>query len=224
MAFPNIVQAVQNPSSLLAGIFPEPVYIGDLEVDVLSIEDAEKSWSVTEYAIQQNQPIAGARVRNPDAIQLTGWLTDTPPSIAGAISSASNALTSGGTFFQTWQDKKEALEEIADKEQVVKIVTRLDSYPDMMITSIRVSQTKDTARGYPFILTARKARIVSTQFAFVDPSLIPSELADLQTAENVAAQGANTPSANKGPKGTTPAAAEDIDPFRKLARGLGFDV
>lgn len=221
MGIPQIANAIQNPGELKKLLVPDAVFIGGIEVDVLSIEEKSQEWEVTQRPVEAGLDISDVRYKLPTRLRIEGWLTDTslsPESIGTSL------LGGGGFSFETWQDKKKALEELADSNEVIEISTRLDVYASVVITFLQVSHDKDTANGYPFVMEARPIRIVSSDIVDVDPSQVPKALQDKETKAQKNNRGKKGPKKNGGKKLTENAADKDVDPLRSLAQGLGFNV
>jgi hypothetical protein len=221
MGFPNVQDVIRNPSELRKFFIPDPVLIGEVEVDVLSIERKGLSWEVTERGVESGFDMATARRKRPVELRIEGWLTDTPLE-PGAI--GTSLLSGEGFSFKNWEDKKEELEAVADSDELIDIATRLDVYPDMSITNLVVEQTKDSSGGYPFVLEARNLKIFNSAITSIDPSQIPKKLRDKEQSRHKKGSGKAKKEDNKGLKATEEATSKDEDPLRLLARGLGFGV
>lgn len=221
MGFPSVTEVIRNPSELRKFFVPDPVLIGDVEVDVLSIERKELSWEVTERAVESGFDMATARKKRPVALRIEGWLTDTPldPAAIGT------SLISGQGFsFKTAEDKKDDLEAVADSDELIDILTRFDVYVNMSIISLVAEQDKDSSGGYPFTLEARNLNIYQSSITSIDPSQIPKKLKDKEQSRHKKGAGKNQKKNDKGQKVAENATKKDEDPLRTLARGLGFSV
>jgi hypothetical protein len=221
MSFPDVVNVIRNPSELRKFFVPDPVLIGDVEVDVLSVERKELTWEVTERSVESGFDMATARKKRPVSLRIEGWLTDSPlsPSAIGT-----SLIAGEGFSFKTWKDKKDELETAADDDELKDITTRLDVYVNMSITLLAVEHTKDSSGGYPFVLEARNLNIYQSQITSIDPSQIPKNLRDKELEKHKKGSGKKKPTENKGQKVTEKATSKDEDPLRLLARGLGFGV
>jgi hypothetical protein len=222
MGFP---QNIANPNELLKSILPDAVLIGSglsaVEVDVLSIDERINKWETTKYPVEAGLDITDVRYKLPDYVRIEGLLTDTqldPRSIG-------TTLLATGTFgFATWQDKKKALEEVANSNEIIEITTRLHFYPKMQIQLLRALQDKDSGGYYSFVLEAEEIRTVSSTSVAVDPSQLPKEMQDLETTDQKGARGKASKATNSGKKATKKATEKDIDPLRKVAQYVGFNV
>lgn len=221
MGIPQIINAVKNPDELLSLFLPDPVLIGDVEVDVLNLEVKELRYEVTKRKVESGFSMATARRKIPVAIRIEGWLTDAP---LDPVSIGTSLISGQGFSFVTWKDKKDRLEEVADSDELIDISARLDVYTDVSITFLRVEQNKDTSGGYPFVLEAENLRIFSSAITDVDPSQIPKNLRDKEQEKHKKAAGKKKPPSNEGQKASEEATKKDQDPLRSLAQGLGFDV
>lgn len=217
----GFAQTLSNPNELLKSLIPDAVIIGSgelsIEVDVLRIDEKVNQWETTKDPVEKGLDITDVRYKLPDFVRLEGTLTDTqldPRSIG-------TTLLATGTFgFQTWQDKKKLLEEIANSNEIIEITTRMHFYPSMQINLLRVSQDKDTSGCYPFVLEAEEIRVVSSTSVEVDPSLLPKEIQDEETGTNTTGQKAARKKSGKattgGKKAAKVATDKDIDPARQV--------
>jgi hypothetical protein len=142
-----------------------------------------------------------------------------------------SATLLGGPGFElvTWRDKKDALEALADSNEIIDIVGRLDSYESMNLNMVDVAETPNSAGSYPFVIEAETIRQVSSEVVSVDPSQIPKSLRDQETTDQKTtdhkdARVKASKGVKKGAKQTKDAADKDVDPLRSLAQGLGLDV
>lgn len=218
MAFPDIVTAIKNPSSLLNALIPEPVYIGTLEISVLMREVYEEGWDITTHPVGKSYPIASARVKRPPLLILEGWLLDTPLSPYGVTTQ----LAYGEGFnTRTWREKRDELVSLLDSEELLRVVTRLNSYPDMHCRRHQVAHDKDSSRGYPFVLEFEKILIITSLVQSVDDSQIPRDVQEKKEDRHSDADKKKSKKKDLGKKKTETATEADIDPLRKLADGLG---
>lgn len=217
MGFPAITL---NPSELLASLLPKATFIGDVEIDVLTLEEKLLEWESTERPVDQGLDITDTRKKRPNFVRITGWLTndDLQPEAIGT------SFLAGEPFeFKTAAEKKLELESVADSNEVIQITTRNNVFETMQIRSLKETVTKDTG-GYSFVMEARQIRQVSSDTSLVDPSLVPKALQDVQTDGQKAAEAKGKPPSNGGNKPTKPAAPKDVDPLRSVVRFLGGDV
>lgn len=216
MGFPSIVL---NPSELLSSFLPSAVFVGDVEIDVLSIEEKLLEWETTSRPVDQGLDVADTRKKRPNFVRITGWLTDTaltPESLGTSF------LAGQGVEFLTADEKKSSLESVANSNEVIQITTRKNVLETMQIRSLK--ETVTVASAYSFVLEARQIRQVSSDTSLVDPSLVPKALQDVQTGGQKAAEAKGKPPSNGGSKIPKDAAPKDVDPLRTLAQSLGFNV
>jgi hypothetical protein len=205
------------------------VFIGSgevaIEVDVLRIDERVNTWETTKFPVEKGLDITDVRYKLPDLVRLEGTLTDTQ---LDPRSLAVTSLATGLTGFTIWQDKKDALEALANSNEIIEITTRMHFYPAMQIKLLRASQDKDTAGCYVFTLEAEEIRVVSSTSVSVDPSLLPKEIQDAETGTSTegqkAARGKKKPPSTSGKAATKAATPKDVDPLRSIAKLAGFDV
>jgi hypothetical protein len=221
----GIPEIVQDPTELRRLFQADPVLIGEIPVDVLTLEVKTLTWTTTRRPVEAGLDVSDNRYRNPIQLRLEGWLTDTEISLSAAIGAAADALLGGQGFqFNTWQDKKAALEDLANSNEIFNISTRLDVYTSMQIDFLQVEHTKDTSGGYPFVLEATEIRTVSSQVVSVDPSQIPKSVRDKESSAQKEARGKKKKPVQGGKQAEQLATEKDTDPLRSLAQQLGFGV
>jgi hypothetical protein len=226
----GFAQVLNDPNELKKGLLPDQVFIGSgkaaILVDVLRIDERINKWETTKYPVEKGLDITDVRYKLPEFVRLEGTLTDTqldPRSIA-----TTSLATDDPFSFQVWQDKKAALEELANSNEIIEITTRMHFYPKMQISLLRAMHDKDNAGCYPFVLEAEEIRTVSSTSVAVDPSQLPKEIQDEETGTSTSGQKAARGKAGKattsGKTAAKAATQKDVDPLRSIARLAGFDV
>lgn len=213
----GFAQTLQNPNELWKSIIPQATFIGSgnsaIEIDVLRIDERVNRWEITRYPVEKGLDISDVRYKLPDFVRIEGTLTDTqldPRSIGTTL------LATGRFGFSTWQDKKKALEELANSNGIIEITTRMHFYPKMQIRFLRAIHDKDTSGCYPFVLEAEEIRVVSSTSVEVDPALLPKEQQDQETEEQKTTRRKKKKPKNKGKKPPKETTKEDRDPARLL--------
>jgi len=148
-----------------------PVLIGDLPIDVLRSETPVYDYNLTEHPVESGFDVTDARVARPIGVTLECILTDTDLS-ASAVGFAALNNTLG---FDSWKDKRDRLKEIMESSEVVDVVTPLDKYESMTITSLRMDQTPNTAMALFFRVDLREIRFVSSLITGVDEAAVPKK-------------------------------------------------
>jgi hypothetical protein len=83
-----------------------------------------------------------------------------------------------------WWDKKAELEELADTDQVVTVVTVMDVYEEMLITAMTPKHSPGKASYYQFDIVMEKAKFATSTLAAVDPASIPRRIKAKKTTGN----------------------------------------
>jgi hypothetical protein len=146
-----------------------PVLIEDLPVDVLRSETPVYDFDLTAHPVESGFDVTDARVARPIGVTLECILTDTDLS----ASATGFAALNGTLGFDSWKDKRDRLYEIKDSSEVVDVVTPLDKYSSMVITSLRIDQTPGTAQALFFRADFREVRFVSSLITGVDEASVP---------------------------------------------------
>jgi hypothetical protein len=214
MGIAQIANVISDPSTLMDMFAPSPILIGDLEIDVLLEESPMFDYDVTDHPVEAGLDISDSRIARPIGVILDCVLTDEafdPMSVIGG------ALT-GSLSFDTWQDKKAELYKLKDTSQVLNVATPLDTYYNMMITSIMPSITKSTSGGFFFRIELKEIRIVSTAIADIDPSMLPP---DLQNQAKDTAKKAGKKKAKGAQKAGKAGTGKSSSILKKLVDGIG---
>jgi hypothetical protein len=206
MVFPSLPNLIKNPSEI--NPLPKLGLLGSLRIDVLKAEELNVEYDISDRPVESGFDVSDARVRRPIWIRVEGILTDTqltPTAIAGRF------VDNDGFELETWDEKKSALVQIADADELISITLPLGFYPNMQIRSLKVEQNTDRTGAAFFTLIARELRIVSSEITSVDPSQIPKELKDKETADQKKASKKGKKKKNKGtkPGKEVPKAKED---------------
>jgi hypothetical protein len=167
MGIPSPAGIVSNPSSLMDIFRSTPILIGDIVVDVLVSESPVYDFDITARPVEAGLDITDARIAKPVALALECIITD--DIIELSLSSALSLL--GG--IQTWKDKKNKLFELKDSNQLIDVITPLDTYDDMSIASIQIDQNKSNSTALFFRISFKNIKLVKTAFGLVDDSAIP---------------------------------------------------
>lgn len=147
------------------------VLIDDLAVDVLRSETPVYDFELTEKPVESGFDVNDARIAKPIGVTLELILTDAELS----ASAVGINLLNDTLEFSTWKEKRDRLFEIKDSNEVVDVVTPLNKYESMVITSLRIDQTKDTARALFCRIDFRELRVVSSLITGVDDAAIPKK-------------------------------------------------
>lgn len=167
MGIPSPANIVSDPSSLMDMFKSTPILIGEVVVDVLVSETPVYDFEVTARPVEAGLDVTDARIAKPVSLTLECIITD--DIIELSLASALSLL--GG--IQTWQDKKNKLFELKDSNQLIDVITPLDTYDDMVIASLQIDQTKSTSTALFFRISFKNIKLVKTAFGLVDDSAIP---------------------------------------------------
>lgn len=169
MAFPSPAGIISDPSSLKSLFKSTPILIGEVQIDVLESETPVYDFDVTARPVEAGLDVTDARIAKPTSLTLECIITDDILELSvGSVLSLLDGL-------QTWQDKKSKLFELKDNNQLIDVITPLDTYDDMVISSIQINQTKSNSTALFFRISFKHIRLVKTAFGLVDDSFI-SEL------------------------------------------------
>ncbi len=136
------------------------------EVILIQFDASISEVYTREKEITQNPVEAGADVTDhtrtlPTEIEINGWVSDDP--IIFLRSLRAEPSVKGGNPATRAADAWRELNRIMDEESLVKVVTDLDEFPDMILTSIRVPRDKDKGRVLDATIRLKKIVIATTE-------------------------------------------------------------
>jgi len=197
-----------------------PVLIGDLPIDVLLDETPVFNWDITERPVEGGSDITDHRLERPVGLILECIFTNSELGISNVVSGAANVITGGaiGTALSldTWQDKKDALYSLMRESQRLDITTPLDTYTNMMISSVRPNQNASNADAFFFRVELKEVDVISTEIIEIDESAIPKELKKKKKKKNNDSKDKTQKQQNKGTKQGT-----EADKRTPLAKFVG---
>jgi hypothetical protein len=177
MGISAIAGAIADPSQLAAMFGFVPILIGptgkELTIDVLESENPEYGFDITSEPVECGSDITDHTFEKPPSITLDCVFTDMQWSAKNIISGVLN----GNLALRTWRDKKDELYRIKDAKQLINISTPLHSYKNYLIESIAPSVTAQSGDCFRCRITARHVNLVASAIGYVDPSMLPEDLA-----------------------------------------------
>lgn len=196
--------------------------IGTFQLDALLSEGRDRQYTMTEFAVEAGANITDFISAPNTSLQLTGVVTGLGPGLyQWAISSPSSLLNmdpaeaiSGDSFSQASRLQKAAalIEKIGDTRQPITIVTGMDAYRDMCITSLHLER-KDL-----------RLEITCTLKPLLTAEMQWSQLTAASTAPKIRGKASKT----KAASGKVPAKAPDDGNKKRaisvLAAGNGKKV
>lgn len=186
-----------------------PVLIGDIPIDVLTEEIPLFDYDITKRPVESGSDVTDHRTKRPIGLILECIFTNSELGISNVVSGAASVVTGGavGTALslETWQDKKTALYALKDNSQRIDITTPLDTYPNMMIGSIRPQQNASTSNAFFFRIEFEEVEIISTEIIEIDEDSIPKELKKKKKKKNDDAGDKTDPGQDLGNKQGTEA-------------------
>lgn len=139
--------------------------IGSVTVDAFLEEKHISKNTVSDLPVEAGYNISDNIYEEPDEIQITGFISCTKPS-SGDMSLVS-ALNSKEALHKEMKDKiiqaNQELKKLKKDKKPITIVTGLDVYEDMVITSYEVPRDAEKGADLHFDMVVRKIRIVSSE-------------------------------------------------------------
>lgn len=135
--------------------------MGGLTFDAVFEETHESELAVTDNPVETGVVVSDHAYMNPLRLTLSAGVTDTPLAVGTNDVFASDAGRSNRAY--------ELLTELQKKAEPFDVQTGLKLYKNMVCTSIRTSQDKDTAGALVFTADLREVIIVYTQVVKYPP-------------------------------------------------------
>lgn len=155
--------------SLLFGKKYARTAIASVVLDAVLSEDHVYNSRVTNYPIEDGRIISDHIINEPETLQLTGVVSDTPLAFLAPFNRSINAFNT--------------LVEIHNRRERITVVTGIKVYTDMVITSLQVPRNVASGQSLTFVIDLQKVFLDTTvQVNFNTnnpfnklPSVIPRE-------------------------------------------------
>ena len=153
--------------SIVSLIFgrPDAVEIGTLEVDVTISEDHERSTQITSNPVEEGASINDHQIRNPERIQIEGFITDTPAQILGGIAGLGRT-----------QDAFDTLDELWREGELLTVATKWVTYEDMAIVNLTLPRRREQALRFSADL--QQVNIVESEITEVPREALAEDVQD----------------------------------------------
>jgi len=152
--------------------------IGGIQLDNVILEDHTGSVRLTKNPVEAGADITDHAIVEPDIISISGVVTDTPLGTAalGQIISTVTDLfgTSNNSNLTRSQQAFNAFKELKNRAEPLEIDTKLQTYSNMIITSLRTSQDKNTSRSLFIDITLEEVILTESEtIALGEDDLFP---------------------------------------------------
>lgn len=134
--------------SLLFGKKYDQSNIGGVVLDATLTEDHEYNARVTNYPVEDGRIISDHIINEPETVQITGIVTDTPLSFLSSFNRSINAFN--------------RLIQIHRNKERITVVTGIRVYTDMVMTSLQVPRNVQTGQSLNFVIELQKIYLDST--------------------------------------------------------------
>lgn len=128
--------------SLLLGKKYAQSRVGTIFLDATISEDHQYNSRVTNYPVENNLIISDHIINDPDTLQITGIVSDTPLNILSPINRSVDAFN--------------RLVRIHVNKERISVVTGIKVYVDMVITSLQVPRNMNTGQSLTFVIDLQK--------------------------------------------------------------------
>lgn len=134
--------------SLLFGKKYAQARIGTVFLDATLTEDHSYSSRVTAYPIESGRTISDHIINEPDVLQISGVVTDTPLSILSPFNRSIDAFN--------------RLVGIHERKEIITVVTGIKVYTNMVMTSLQVPRNIQTGQSLNFVIELQKILLDSS--------------------------------------------------------------
>ncbi len=163
--------------------------VGGLVFDATIKEDHEDTSTVTDNPIETGVSVSDHMYRNPIKVTLTAAVSDTP-----LVADPNDMFTTAATRSLSAYDQMVTLKNAAEPFDVM---TGLKLYHNMVCTSVKASQDKDSAGAFLFDADLREVIIVNTQTVTFPPRKAGSTKRQADAVKNNGEQQGTAPPAAK---------------------------
>ena len=126
------------------------------ELDLILSERHERRAEITNFPIEDGSPIADHVILQPERIELTGFITNTPVLILGGLS-----------FEDRAQNALDVLNELHVGRSLVTVVSELQVYEDMVFSELIYPRDARTGEALEFRGTLQKINKVSSELVLI---------------------------------------------------------
>lgn len=128
--------------SLLFGKKYARTSVAGVVIDAVLTEDHAYNSRVTNYPVENGLIISDHIINEPDTLQITGVVSDTPLSFLAPFNNSVNAFNT--------------LVEIHNRRERITVVTGIKVYTDMVITSLQVPRNVQSGQSLTFVIDLQK--------------------------------------------------------------------
>ena len=123
-------------------------------VDVYTDENHKQTVTKTKYPVETGSSLTDNAVVDPKTLVLKGYVSDLNPLLGGLIS-----IPGPGRGQEAWQ----RIVALKDAREPITVVTALEVYANMLITSIEAPRTSGTGQGLQFTITMEEILFANSQ-------------------------------------------------------------
>ena len=154
--------------------------ISSVVLDAVISEDHHYTSRVTNFPIENGLIISDHIINDPETLQITGIVSDTPLALFTPFNTVLNALNAPSvSAFNT-------LVEIHNRRERITVVTGIKVYDNMVITSFQVPRNMESGQSLTFVIDLQKMILDSTVKYTVNPNNPFSRVPDTIPREQVA--------------------------------------
>jgi len=152
--------------------------IGELELDVTLTEKHEFSNEITSFPVEAGAEIADHVIQAPSRITIQGFVTNTPVKLFGGALDPTDYVQTALETLLTLAGHIKGDEGLYTTPEPVTVVTGLNVYSNMMITSLTIPRDRTTGQALEFT-----AELVEVIYADSETVSIPADNVDPASAD-----------------------------------------
>jgi len=144
----------------------------ELPIDVRIATTHTFSADVTEFPVEQGALISDHVHLRPDVLAIEGFVSDSP---LIALSTAPAILKGDKGQTESYTRSKDAfdvLQAIYRGKKPLTVIDRFQTYEDMVIERLEITQSQERSTGLWFNMTVRKIQTVETMVASLPPDVV----------------------------------------------------
>jgi len=196
-----------------------PNLLGEIPIDVLVSESPVYAHDITKRPVEAGFDAADSRVARPIGVDLECIFTDPPQDAIAMLSATVAAIKSGKWISSSWREKYSELLRLDRENKKITVTTPLDTYPDLMITSLAIDRKASTSNALFFRISLEQIKTVASEIATVAPEDIPQDKEKKKKTQK--AKNKDSKTQNEGTKSTETAPAKSESVLSKLGKMVG---
>lgn len=132
-----------------------------IQFDASISERFSRRKDVTQHPVEAGSDISDHSRTLPLEITIRGWVTDDPIIVLASVNATPSVA--GGSINARVANAWKELNRIMDEESIVKVISGLDSFDNMILKSLDVTRDKNTGRILDATISLEQITIATTE-------------------------------------------------------------